>query len=77
LYTITATRGWLVANGMGSSYTLTNPDLPGFLPAWAPSAPSLLRAAPAIGAVAIEFAEAPTRVRAPWDAEESGGGATS
>jgi hypothetical protein len=39
--------------------------------------PSLLRAAPAIGAVAIEFAEAPTRVRAPWDAEESGGGATS
>jgi hypothetical protein len=41
LYTITATRAWLVANGMSTNYTLINPDLPGFLTQWAPSAPLL------------------------------------
>ena len=39
LYTITATRGWLTANNMNSSYTLTAPTLPGFLATWAPAAP--------------------------------------
>ena len=39
LYTIQATRGWMAANGMGTSYTLAGPSLPGFLAAWAPSAP--------------------------------------
>ena len=36
---ITATRGWLLANSMGSTYTLTQPTLPNFLSQWAPSAP--------------------------------------
>ncbi len=39
LYTITATRGWLTANGMSTNYTLAGPILPGFLAAWAPGAP--------------------------------------
>jgi hypothetical protein len=39
LYTITATRGWLTANNMSTSYTLAGPTLPGFLAQWAPAAP--------------------------------------
>jgi hypothetical protein len=39
LYTIAATRAWLVANNFGTSYTLAGPTLPGFLPQWAPGAP--------------------------------------
>jgi hypothetical protein len=39
LYTIAASRGWQTANNMTTSYTLTAPTLPGFLPAWAPAAP--------------------------------------
>jgi len=34
-----ATRSWLVANGMSTSYTLTGPTLPGFLAQWAPGSP--------------------------------------
>lgn len=41
IYTISASRGWLVANGMSTSYTLTGPTLPGFLTQWAPAAPLL------------------------------------
>jgi len=37
--TIIATRGWLVANNMSTTYTLTGPTLPNFLAAWAPTAP--------------------------------------
>jgi uncharacterized membrane protein len=39
LYTITATRGWLTANNMSTSYTLAGPTLPGFLAQWAPATP--------------------------------------
>ena len=39
LYTIAATRGWLTANNMSTSFTLTAPTLPGFLAQWAPAAP--------------------------------------
>jgi hypothetical protein len=39
LYTISATRGWLTANNMTTSYSLAGPNLPGFLPQWAPAAP--------------------------------------
>ena len=39
LYTINATRGWLIANNMNTSYTLTAPTLPGFLAQWAPAGP--------------------------------------
>jgi hypothetical protein len=39
LYTIAATRGWLTANNMSTSYTLAGPTLPGFLATWAPAAP--------------------------------------
>jgi hypothetical protein len=39
LYTIAATRGWLTANNMSTSFTLTGPTLPGFLAQWAPAAP--------------------------------------
>jgi len=39
LYTIIATRGWLTANNMSTSFTLTAPTLPGFLAQWAPAAP--------------------------------------
>ncbi|HEX6315205.1 MAG TPA: hypothetical protein VFZ73_10115, partial [Gemmatimonadaceae bacterium] len=39
LYTISATRGWLTANNMTTSYTLAGPNLPGFLSQWAPAAP--------------------------------------
>ena len=34
-----ATRNWLVANSMSTSYTLSGPTLPNFLPAWAPGSP--------------------------------------
>src|SRR5688572_10245307 len=37
--TLIASRGWLVANNMSTSYTLTGPTLPNFLPAWAPTSP--------------------------------------
>ncbi|HEX6941760.1 MAG TPA: hypothetical protein VF128_02465 [Gemmatimonadaceae bacterium] len=37
--TLIATRGWLVANNMSTTYTLTGPTLPNFLPAWAPTSP--------------------------------------
>jgi hypothetical protein len=37
-YAITATRNWLVANNMSTSYSITNPTLPGFLQQWAPAA---------------------------------------
>jgi hypothetical protein len=36
---IDAMRGWLVANGMGTNYTIAQPTLPNFLAAWTPSAP--------------------------------------
>ena len=39
IITIDATRGWLLANSMGSTYTLTQPTLPNFLSQWAASAP--------------------------------------
>lgn len=39
LYVILATRGWLTANNMNTSYTLTAPTLPGFLTQWAPAGP--------------------------------------
>lgn len=39
LMIVSATRAWLVANGMSTSYTLTGPTLPGFQQAWAPAAP--------------------------------------
>lgn len=39
LYSIQATRAWLVANNFSTSYTLTGPTLPGFLAQWAPAAP--------------------------------------
>lgn len=39
LYTISATRGWLTANNMSTSYTLAGPNLPGFQAQWAPAAP--------------------------------------
>ena len=39
LYSILATRGWLSANGQGTSYSLSSPVLPGFLATWAPAAP--------------------------------------
>jgi hypothetical protein len=38
-YTIAASYGWLAANGMTTTYSLTAPTLPGFLQAWAPAAP--------------------------------------
>jgi hypothetical protein len=34
-YSISATRGWLTANGFGSNYTLQGETLPGFDPLWA------------------------------------------
>ena len=37
--TLIATRAWLVANNMSTTYTLTGPTLPNFLPAWAPTSP--------------------------------------
>ena len=39
LFRMSATRGWQTANGMTTSYTLTGPNLPNFLAAWAPAAP--------------------------------------
>jgi hypothetical protein len=39
LYTIEATRAWLVANNFSTNYTLTGPALPGVLSPWAPAAP--------------------------------------
>ena len=36
---IAATRGWLLANSMGTNYTLTQPTLPNFLSQWAAAAP--------------------------------------
>jgi hypothetical protein len=61
-YTLTATRGWLVANGMGTSYTLTNPDLPNFLPQWAPSAPLLSTSVIMVGSNATAAPTAGTSV---------------
>ena len=37
--TLIATRSWLVANSMSTSYTLTGPTLPNFQAAWAPASP--------------------------------------
>ena len=60
LYTIIATRGWLTANNMSTSYSLTGPTLPGYLATWAPAAPlfdaqvalfSNFRTAPTAGVV--------------------------
>lgn len=39
LYTIAATRAWLVANNFSTNYTLTGPTLPNFLAQWAPAGP--------------------------------------
>lgn len=39
LYTIAASRAWQTANNMNTSYTLTQPTLPGFLSAWAAQPP--------------------------------------
>ena len=39
LVTVSATRGWLLANNMTTTYTLTQPTLPNFLSQWAPAAP--------------------------------------
>jgi hypothetical protein len=36
---ILVTRAWLLANSMGSTYTLTQPTLPNFVSQWAPAAP--------------------------------------
>lgn len=38
-YSVTATRSWLTANGMGTTYTLQGQNLPGFLAAWSPGSP--------------------------------------
>jgi hypothetical protein len=37
--TLIASRAWLVANNMSTSYTLTGPTLPNFQAAWAPASP--------------------------------------
>jgi hypothetical protein len=39
VYSITATGGWLVANGFSTNYTLAGPTLPNFLAQWAPASP--------------------------------------
>jgi hypothetical protein len=39
VYSITATRAWLVANNMSTNYTLAGPTLPNFLAQWAPASP--------------------------------------
>jgi hypothetical protein len=39
VYSITATRAWLVANNMSTNYTLAGPNLPNFLASWAPASP--------------------------------------
>jgi uncharacterized membrane protein len=39
IYSITATRNWLVANSMSTNYTIGQQALPNFLPAWQPGAP--------------------------------------
>jgi hypothetical protein len=39
LYTIAASRAWQTANNMSTSYTITQPMLPGFLSGWSPAPP--------------------------------------
>ncbi len=39
VYSVAATRAWLVANGFSTNYTLTGPTLPNFLAQWAPASP--------------------------------------
>jgi hypothetical protein len=39
VYTITATRNWLVSASMATNYTLAMQNLPNFLPAWTPPSP--------------------------------------